>query len=270
MGCRGFVWRRARLAVFVLCVNILLNGGDGFAAQPQFQPDPDIPAQVKALFDAPLRFTRAILPALPNDPDPLGVVRCYDYSDFRVKELDNGQHGDDAISVTRYDSVSRRPACGIQNDPGEIVLSGGQGGYFIGAKARFVYVMSTLGEDVTPFTIYDAQTGNAIYGDAGGSPFGVSISGGVLTLSYSHGAEGPCSIILGQGCWQRFAGAAALPRAIAKRPAPVSECKQSYDEQQHTDYKDPSVIYWDVTITVTITGKTKVLSRGALSCFPES
>jgi hypothetical protein len=239
----------------------------GQASAASFIPDPIIE---RTPFDKPVRFVRHILPAAENAPNPAGVVRCYYYPTFTVKELDNGEHGDDAISVTPFSSAAARPACGKQNDPGEVILKDGQGGYFVGAKSDFVYLLSTNGADTNPFSLVNAQTGKTIYTDQGldPGPAALSVIGDVLTLSYTHGAAGSCSILAGgETCWSSFAHQTKLPRIIAVKPAPVEACRTGYGTTPATH---PSVVAYPVTITVDLKGEAKVLSRGNLICRPQS
>jgi hypothetical protein len=238
------------------------------AVAASYVPDPVIDQHTLALFDKPMRFVRHVLPAAQDTSGPAGVVRCYDFPTFRVKELDNGQHGDDAISVTPLASAAVHPACGAQNDTGERVVKGGQSGYFIGAKGGFVYVMSTLGLDLTPFMIVSAATGRAIYADSSVDlgPQAVSLQDDVLTLTYRRGLAGTCSIITGgEGCWRTLAQQSHLAKAVAARPAPVEACKAAYGK---TDPTDASVVSYPVVVSISLSGRATVRSRGALACAP--
>jgi hypothetical protein len=239
------------------------------AAQPTSQPDPVIEPNIKALFDQPTDLAHKVLPPRPDDSGPLGVVRCYYYSVFTVKELDYGDHGDTAISVTPASAGAPKPDCGKQNDRGEIILPGGAASYLIGAKEMFVYIASTMGADTLPFAIYDGRTGKRLYSDqsSNDSPKQLSIKDGVLTLTYAHGAQAGCSILAGgQTCWAQFAREAHLPQSIAKLPPPIPACEAGYAASTGSSRSTPSVIFYDVTMTLDKQGQVKVLSRGAISC----
>ena len=247
---------------------ILVAIGSG-AARPKSPPDPLIEPKIRALFDQPREVIRTVLPPRPDDSGQMGVVRCFYYPDFTVKELDYGEHGDLAVSVTRASSGAAEPKCGRQNDPGEVALAGGSGGYLIGVKEAFVYIVSTLGADTTPFAIYDGRTGKKLYNDQSSldSPKQLSVEDGVLALTYVHGAQAGCSILLGgQTCWAQFARDAHLPQPIAKLPPPILACEAGYAASPVSSRATPSVIFYEVAMTLDKKGQAKILSRGAISC----
>ena len=261
-----------RVAVYA-CLLTTLAVFPGHGATPEFQPDPTIEPHIRALFDQPVNFIRTVLPPRPNDPNPRGVVRCYYYPDFTVKELDYGDHGDTAISVTPMPAGAVRPPCGKQNDRSEIVLPGGEAGYLVGVKGIFVFVVSTMGMNTTPFSIYAGRTGKTLYSDetSDDSPKRLAIEAGVLTMTYPHGAQAGCSILTdGQACWAQFARKARLPQAIARLPPPVAACEAGYANSSIRPTRNAaSVIFYDVTMTLDSKGQAKVLTRGAITCDPE-
>lgn len=267
------------LAPLALALALAAHAATATAAPSDDVPDPVIPAGVRALFDRPSGVERRPFSLKSGRSGPRGVVRCFHYPDLTVKELDEGDQGATAISVTPMQPGARRPPCGKQDDPGEVVLRGGRGGNFVGAKGGFAYVGSTYGNGTIPFTIYDAKTGTAIFDDATstepGYPISFSVEGGVLTLAYTRAVQAPCSIPGGgQACWTRFAREARLPEAVAKLPPPVDRCKIGYAawfaaDRTEPDPTLPSIVAYDVTLTLERTGQTKVLSRGALSCAPQ-
>jgi hypothetical protein len=259
-----------------LAASLLVHGA--CAAGPDTVGNPQVDPQTLALFDHPTRTERKPLPRVAGNPNPRGVVRCIYFPDVTVKEVDNGEHGDDAITVTPMTESGKRPSCGEQDDPGEVVLKGGRGGYFIGAKGGFVYVMSTLGgEGVNPFTIYDALNGKMLYSDlmAAIAPEGFSIKDGVLTMSYVRGAPAECTLLgSAQDCWADFSKRARLPEEVRRMGAPVAACQRGYEARAKRggnkfDATVWSLLSYSVTLTLDKAGKTHVLSRGQLSCDPQ-
>jgi hypothetical protein len=254
--------------VFVLALAFGIGMHGAVAAA--FVPDPQIDPRTLSLFDKPIRFVRHVLPGTDSGiavggSEEAWVVRCTYYPTFTVKELDVGDIGDIAISVTPTAPDAARPACGKQNDPGEIVIKNGQGDYFIGAKGSFVYLMS-VGADVTPFAIVDARTGTVIYSDAtdGSDPSSVSLTNGLLTLGYRRGIEGTCSIVTGgESCWRILARQTHLSKAVASRPAPIAACKAGYGKR---DPASESLVSYPVVVAISLAGQAKVLSRGAFGC----
>ncbi len=246
------------------------------AAPPEVIRDPDIEPRIRALFDRPMASARTVLPPRGSESGPRGVARCYAYPDFTVKEIDYGDHGDTAISVTPAAPGAVRPPCGKQDDQGEVVLPGGQASYLVGVKGDFVYVESAIGMNTVPFNLYDGRSGRTLYSDqsSSDSPKKLAVEAGVLTLAYTHGAQAEgvqarCSILAGgQACWTQFARAAHLPQAIAKLPPPAAACEAGYASPTLSPRAAPSVVFYDVTMTLDNKGQAKVLTRGTLTCGP--
>ena len=249
-------------------VGLLIAGpATATATDADMPDDPVSPPATLALFDQPIRVTRQRVKRQET-----GVVRCYDYATFRVKELDYGDHGDDAISVTpaHGPDIYKRPACGKQDDPGEVVLKTGNGSYFIGAKAEFIYLVSTFrGDEGGQFWVQDGRTGQVVYTDvASGDPKNIEVDGEKLTLTYDHSFSGDCSILTdGQACWDSIVKRKHLPAAIAKLPAPVAACQAGYANEPR-DTSGGNVFAYQVTVRVEQGSKPVVMDRGALICFP--
>jgi len=265
--------RKAAKGWFV-ALGLLVSGVPARAYYtPAFTPDPDIPAQVRALFDKPISVQHKLLPKQGDDTNPAGVVRCFTYPGFLVKEIDTGQIGDDAISVTPLKSSTTAPGCSDNNEAGEIVLKSGQGHYFVGAKGNFMLLDEADGDATLGFLVIDSHSGRMIYSDHlwGLGVSGLSIASGTLTMKYQHAAETGCSIVTGgQKCWTQLAKDASLPKAVASQAVPIAVCKAAYAAAKlGPDAASPSsVISYPVIVTLTEWGVHKVLSRGSLHCSP--
>ena len=148
--------RRSRIFGLVVLLAWMPLAGRGATRDPQIEP------RIRALFDQPVATARTVLPQMAKYPNGPGVVRCFYFPGFTIKELDYGDHGDTAISVTPASSPVR-PQCGKQDDPGERLLPDGQSSYFLGAKGNFAFVISTLGGDgLGAFYVYDGPSGRKL------------------------------------------------------------------------------------------------------------
>lgn len=206
-----------------------------------------------------------------------GGITCTYYRTFTVKELELGDKGATAISVTPA-QWPNHPRCGKQDDPGEMVLRNSHGAGSVGAKGNYLDVVSALGADTTPFTIYDAVTGKLLYHDEAVGPGqeAISVEGGTLTLRYMRGVIAPCSLISdGQSCWAQTVREAHLVSAVASHPPSPDSCRNGYAKwfealHQKIDPKDRSVVGYDVMVQIDQTGMSKVIARGAVTmCQPQ-
>lgn len=267
---------RVGVAWALLLTGSAASDGPARAAPADIVPDPQIAAQISRQFEAPLLRQKTVLPKPHGaEANPHPVVRCFSYPGFAVKEIDSGEAGDDSISVVPLPPGQVLATCAETRLPDERLLkeSGGLG--FLGARDRFLMLYTADPTGVFPFFVDDAHTGQVLYKDAsydGQEPTGFTVAAGVLTLGFKRGVSGSCSVLAGsQACWARIGEEAHLPRAIMALPAPVEACRASYARQgktQSTQTNDPSMIGYDVTLTVDRSGATHVLSRGAPDCQP--
>ena len=242
-------------------------------AAPDAQRDPSLNPRVTALLDRPAATARSVLPLRPIDANGPGVVRCFYYPEFTIKELDYGEHGDTAISATPA-SGPGRPRCGKQDDPGEKLLPDGAGSVFLGAKGGFVFLQSTFGGNgLGPMAIYDGRTAKPLYKGVWqvDSLAAASIENGALSVSFGEGAYQRCSLLTGGArCWATFAQKDGLPPELARRPPPIASCEAAYAKMpklgQGADRNDPSVVYYASSMTLDRSGRVIARAYGDLSC----
>jgi hypothetical protein len=119
--------------------------------------------------------------------------------------------------------------------------------------------------------VIDTLSGRTIYQDGTAANRGfhaVSVEQGALHLRYTRGFNASCSIVADPaGCWARLIAEGKIPQAMAHALPSVQRCAASYKALQATR-DDPSIIIYDVEITVDATGKTRLLSRGVVGCEP--
>jgi hypothetical protein len=226
------------------------------------QPRPVVPVGEADKFDPPIApsVTRAGGQASPGSPHAGAMLTCMYYADYTIKQLVSGK-GADAISVTPA-AGRNRPPCGIQGDPGEILLPGARGFMFDGLKGPFVIIQAA---DGYRFIVFSALTGQPIYHDSKMDLQAAEAHGDALTLRYVRLVSSPCSLAnaAAEQCWRRTASEARLAAALAMQPAPAALCAASY-AQTGIDTNDPSEFGYAVTAEVRLDGAARVLDRSAL------
>lgn len=265
---KGFSDVKSR--VFLILAASLIGAAPVHAAETV--PDPVFPAAMRALFDVPLVTARNTLTPREAD-DPNGAVRCFSYPGFMVKEFDYGEHGDDRIMV--HPIADAAPVdCNGAPDRDEIMLTGSEETYFLGAKGRYGFGLSTLGQDGSPFTIYDMTSKpdfsitGALFTDTmapDAVPSRVAVADGVLSFDYLASASLPCSLPGGGAiCWKRFIADAHVAPVAAP---PESLCVKGYARVQ---VKEPSVVTFPVHLTIDNADKITVVTGAVISCGPQS
>jgi hypothetical protein len=122
------------------------------------------------------------------------------------------------------------------------------------------------------FKIIDAGTGRQIFADSR-RPTGfqsAAVENGAFRVRYTRAVNGPCSIVKdGSACWAKMVRTGAIPRELALSPPSVQICAAEYrKEKVPAPADDPSIIFYDVDITLDESGKAQVNSRGAVGCEP--
>lgn len=240
------------------------------AASGDSVPDPTYSPKLRALFDRPLSRARTVLP--PREAEsPNGVVRCFRYPGFFVKEIDYGEHGDDQISVTPLVPAARTPVCGVAALFGERGLSASTESYFLGTKGRFGLVESTEGQDGIPFTIHDLASAKAVFTDTmavDSLPFAFAVKGPSLRIGYTRSVSIACSIPLaGAACWRTASG--KLPPEIRGRAPPIALCRSAY-ARSHTPRDAFTVLHYRVTMTVDAAGRQSQRPGTIVGCAAQS
>jgi hypothetical protein len=218
-------------------------------------------------------------------------IHCYTFARVMVKEIDAGEIGDEQISLLPVGSP-----CQAKNVPNEHVVSGKTWiGYFLGAKGDYVFLsagdgvngglgfavlhgadVTSLFQDSVKFE-HDQLRFQSIAEDANG-----------LKLHYTRVYTGPCSVQTEGACWTRIATATHLPAAQppdcaagylrAKQDLAAARCeiahhknavciRQEMDRMQSDD-ASPSVIGYDVDVTIAPPQTSIQPANGPLVCWP--
>jgi hypothetical protein len=141
---------------------------------------------------------------------------------------------------------------------------------FVGRKGPFLLFSETDANGATGFILLDAAIGKIIYTDSmdGEMIKAVSLEGDLLRLRFTRGANGSCSLVKDtDSCWAKMAKEGTIPKALAGRSPPVQACVSAY-QKYNTPPNDPSIVTYDVEMTLSTAGKINVISRGAVGCTP--
>ena len=214
-----------------------------------------------AQFDRPVTTQR--LPP-KSTRDPVGEHRCTYYKDFMIRETGTETPAPAAASLTPIGPAN--PLC---DATGGLPLPTA-GFSFLGRKGPFLFFRATSPNGAMPFLILNAADGRVIYAD---SQFGdglraASPKPASLDLHYTRGVNGSCSVYKeGPTCWARMLNEGKVPRVLALLQPPVQVCGTSY-RKFNVPSNVPTLIYYDVHVTLQLSGKARVNARGAPSCAP--
>lgn len=214
-----------------------------------------------ALFDRPV--SKKVVPA-KLESDPSGETTCTYFPDLMIKEIGtDSPTPDDAIIVRTASALCSRPAVA------DGVTLATKSHSFIGKKGPFLFFGATDPNGAVPFMIIEAASGKIIYNDGKIDPGfrSVEIESGKVHIRFRRAFNASCSILKdGASCWSRLLGEGKIPRAMAQSQPTPQACVASYSKSQ-AQPSVPSMIVYDVDMTLEINGKSQILSRGQPSCL---
>jgi hypothetical protein len=220
--------------------------------------------KLAALFDRPLA-TRTVLAM--SDANEGNELRCTYYRDFLIREKGTDTPAPGAavvIAVTKAAQPPCKTASGVKIPLATANFS------LVGRKGGYLMFQATDPNGAVPFMVIDAATGKTIYTDSMVEDLmrSVTLANGVLHLTYTHGMNGSCSLVSGgKTCWDKLVADEVVPPELAGSPLPTEACVVSYrDNKSPPD--DPSVVTFDVDMTLDLSGKAEVISRGKAGCNP--
>jgi hypothetical protein len=219
--------------------------------------------RIAALFDRPAAIRTA---GGTTDAEAGQQIRCTYYKDFMVRETGTDTPGPGPAAIIPLGG-GVRPACDRTQGAGELPLKTDDYS-LLGRKGNFLLFWATDPNGAVPFIVLDAGTGVAIYSDAmiEGSLWAVRLDRGGLHLRFTRGVNGTCSLLKDAAtCWDKITGDAAIPAEIAQSP-PVT-CEAAY-HRSTTPPDDPSIVFYDVDVTLSAAGKAEAKPRGAVGCLP--
>ena len=93
----------------------------------------------------------------------------------------------------------------------------------------------------------------------------MAVESGALHVRYTRAVNGLCSIVKdGSACWAKKVRGGAVPHEMAQSPPSVQACAAAYrKEKVPVPANDPSIIFYDMDVTLDVSGKSQVNSHGA-------
>lgn len=240
--------------LLLLC--LMLLAGTAYGA--------DRPPREATLFDRPLATQR--VPANPAH-DLAGELRCSYYADLMVREAGTDTPAPDAATIVPV--AAQRPPCNADAVAGDRTVTT-QHFSFAGRKGGFLFFSGTDPHGAIPFMVLDATDGHVVFRDAKMDDGFKAITpvGGMLRIKYAHGVNGSCSVYKdGPSCWTKLMTEGKVPRALSQMQPSTEVCAAGYRRANATS-GNPSIITYDVEVTMGRTGKPRVNSRGKVGCFP--
>lgn len=227
----------------------------------------DDAARLAALFDRPV----AVQKVPPRSPDdPIGEMLCTYYPDLMLRETGTDTPAPNAATLVPLPEGIPRPPCDAGYRPREITLRT-EGFGLIGRKGQFLLFSATDPNGAVPFLAIEARGGRVIYTDGTAADRGfqaVTVQNGILHLRYTRGFNASCSIVQGAAaCWSKMLAEGKIPREIEQLAPSREVCAGSY-AAEGAPADDPSIITYDVEMTIDPAGNAQVLSHGAVGCAP--
>lgn len=227
----------------------------------------DDDARVAALLDRPVAVQKQ---PPKSETDLVGEIQCTYYPDLMVRETGTDSPDPNAATLIPLPAGSTRPPCDAAQRPREITLKT-EGFGFIGRKGQFLLFSAADPNGAIPFIAIEARGGRVIYTDgtaADRSFTAIAVANDVLRLHYTRGVNASCSMLQGAAaCWSKLLTEAQIPREMASSAPSPEVCKAAYAAER-APADDPSVITYDVEMTIDLAGNAQMLSRGAVGCAP--
>jgi hypothetical protein len=176
-----------------------------------------------------------------------------------------------AATVVPFPGTEPRPVCGAASPARGVPLKT-NGYYLIGKKGPYLVFAAADPNGAQDFKVIDAGAGRQIFADSRRwTGFeSVDVENGALHLRYTRAVNGPCSIVAdGSACWAKMVRVGAIPRDMVQSPPSVQACAAAYRKgKSPAPAMAPSIILYDVDMTLDTAGKAKVNLRGAVGCEP--
>ena len=219
-------------------------------------------AAVAAQFDRPASVTK--VPPKSAD-DAAGQTTCTFYKDMMVRESGTDTPDPNDATLVRG-KVSR---CDTTRRPDDVALKT-EGYSLLGRKGSFLFFGATDPNGAVPFKVIDVS-GRVIFEDGTAADRGiqsVAVEKDALRLRYRRGFNASCSLMQNTAdCWSKVVAEGKLPQDMAQPVPSAKLCAASYKAEK-APADDPSIVMYDVEMSVDASGQSHVLSHGAVSCAP--
>ena len=226
----------------------------------------DATAGLIALLDRPLSVQH--VPPKPAT-SPVGELRCSYYKDLMIREVGIDTPAPSDAKLIPIISGTVNPPCATTRPENGLSLKTATYS-FSGRKGPFLFFRETSPRGAVPFIILNDVDGRSIYNDSEYDDGFRSISQtkSTIHLHYTRGDAGTCSIYKeGPACWAKMMNEGKVPRVMALAQPSVQLCGNAY-RRLNAPADTPSIVYYDVDVTLERSGKVHVKSRGQANCAP--
>jgi hypothetical protein len=239
------------LAMLLTCTIAEAAGRDGWP--PRF-------------FDPPAKI-QTVKASSGARPSP--EVICTFYADLMVRETGTDSPAPEAALMVPIVNPSRRPPCDRRVPAGRIRLDTTNFG-LVGRSGPYLFFEASDPNGAVPFSILDAVTGHVLVRDSTkeGKIQVLETQGGALHLSYTRGVNAACSILQDDAaCWANMVRDGSIPAEVGASPSPKTACAVTYLKGK-TPPDDPSLVFYDVELTLKGEGPAQMRRKGPIGCEP--
>lgn len=232
------------------------------SAQAQTPTHTGAPAATGRHYDKPINV-RSVKQG-NNDKE----TRCTYYADVMVRETLDGPTAGNPLIVAPAEGA---PCNGAPIASGRAIrledhALGGRAGHLL-----FFLIMD--GHGAVPFSVFDIRKGRIIFSDAVLRDFRLVARrpDGSVRLHYERGINADCSLLKdAKGCWAKLVAERKIPPVMADRAPQGQICATAYANSlgSPTPADAPSIVSYDVEMTIDPDGKIEVGSRGPVKCIP--
>ncbi len=209
-----------------------------------------------------------------NIPSPSSgdAVTCTYYADvmIRISGTDSPSPGNTLVVPASAGCGRSTPSHGMELQSSGFALDGRIGNFLV-----FQWADPT---GASRFTIFNVRSGNQLFQDGlSGSLYGITtikVTQGILHMRYPRGVNTSCSLLSNRdGCWSQLLANGVVPHGAFSGPPAIETCKKNYKSAQiglmpPTPDDDPSIISYDVALTLDSKGNATAKPVGALGCDP--
>jgi hypothetical protein len=235
------------------------------AAAPTAKARDAVVSQIGVL-DRPLSVQR--LPS-KSTANAVGELRCSYFKDLLIRETGVDTPAPADASLIPIAAGTANPPCSAAKGESDLALKTASH-TLAGRKGPFLFFRQTDPHGPIPFLIINSIDGRIIYNDSDyGDGFrSISLTRSGLHLHYVRGISGTCSLYKeGPACWAKMMNEGKIPRVMTLAQPSVQLCGAAY-RRSNTPADTPSIVYYDVNVTLEQTGKIHVNSRGQTNCAP--
>jgi hypothetical protein len=218
-------------------------------------------------YDPPTKMVNIPPSGLPGSGDG---VTCTYYGDVMIRVSGTDTPAPDNALILPSSSRCGRsaPSHGMELQSGASDLAGRKGNFL-------VFGLSDP-TGATAFTVFNVQNGRQLFQDGllGYHGMSIKMSGDILYMRYLRGVNTTCSLLSDRdGCWSQLLANGVVPRGAFSGPPSLETCKKSYDsdpvdQRSPNPDNDPSIISYEVALTLDSKGNAIVKPVGALRCDP--